>query len=70
MPLIDLHAHYPMHTKFPPRIGSDVPDAGKELEFWAANLLLNYNAGPPTSHAGRIRSGEPRRRRFSPVRSR
>ena len=59
MPLIDLHTHYPMHTKFPPRIGSDVPDAGKKLEFWAANLLLNYNAGHPRVTLDEFEAGSP-----------
>src|SRR5215472_10864360 len=59
MPLIDLHAHFPMHTKFPPRVGSDGSDAGKQLEFWAANLLLNYNAGKPRVNLQELEAGSP-----------
>jgi len=57
MPLIDLHAHFPMHTKFPPRVGSDGVDPGKQLEFWAANLLLNYNAGRPRVNLQELEAG-------------
>jgi hypothetical protein len=42
MPLLDLHAHFPMHTHFPPRIAQAPPPVGKEFEFWAANILLNF----------------------------
>jgi microsomal dipeptidase-like Zn-dependent dipeptidase len=48
-----------MHTKFPPRVGSDFPDAGKKLEFWAANLLLNYTAGHPRVTLGELEAGSP-----------
>jgi len=36
-----------MHTQFPPRITQGPPPVGKELEFWAANQLLNYQGGQP-----------------------
>jgi microsomal dipeptidase-like Zn-dependent dipeptidase len=47
MPLLDLHAHFPMHTRFPPALTQGPPPVGKELEFWAANQLLNYQGGKP-----------------------
>jgi microsomal dipeptidase-like Zn-dependent dipeptidase len=47
MPFIDLHAHYPMHTRFPPRMSQGPPQIGKEIEFWIANQLLNYQGGKP-----------------------
>src|SRR5215471_11730119 len=47
MPLLDLHAHFPMHTRFPPRISQGPPPVGKELEFLVANQLLNYQGGKP-----------------------
>jgi microsomal dipeptidase-like Zn-dependent dipeptidase len=46
-PLLDVHAHYPMHTAFPPRITQGPPPIGKEIEFWAANTLLNFQGGQP-----------------------
>ena len=36
-----------MHTKFPPAFAMGPPPLGKELEFWAANHLLNYQKGAP-----------------------
>ncbi len=47
MPFLDLHAHYPMHTRFPPRMSQGAPPIGKEIEFWVANQLLNYQGGKP-----------------------
>lgn len=47
MPFLDLHAHYPMHTRFPPRMSQGPPPVGKEIEFWVANQLLNYQGGKP-----------------------
>jgi microsomal dipeptidase-like Zn-dependent dipeptidase len=47
MPLLDLHTHFPMHTRFPPAFTQGPPPAGKELEFWVANQLLNYQGGKP-----------------------
>lgn len=47
MPLLDLHAHFPMHTRFPPRISQGPAPLGKELEFWVANQLFNYQGGKP-----------------------
>jgi microsomal dipeptidase-like Zn-dependent dipeptidase len=47
MPLLDLHAHFPMHTRFPPAFTQGPPPVGKELEFWVANQLLNYQGGQP-----------------------
>jgi hypothetical protein len=32
----DLHAHFPMHTRFPPQISQGPPPVGKEI-FGAAN---------------------------------
>jgi hypothetical protein len=59
MPLIDLHAHYPMHTRFPPRVGSGVSTEGKKLEFWAANVFLNYAAGRPRVDLTEFEAGSP-----------
>jgi microsomal dipeptidase-like Zn-dependent dipeptidase len=36
-----------MHTKFPPAFAMGPPPLGKELEYWAANHLLNYQKGAP-----------------------
>ena len=47
MPFLDLHGHYPMHTRFPPRMSQGPPPIGKEIEFWIANQLLNYQGGKP-----------------------
>ncbi|MGD1092235.1 MAG: hypothetical protein ABSB35_09605 [Bryobacteraceae bacterium] len=47
MPLLDLHAHFPTHTRFPPCVSQGAPPFGKELEFWIANQLLNYQGGKP-----------------------
>ncbi len=48
MAFIDLQAHFPMHTKFAPRVGSDRVEAkGKKLEFRAASLFRNFAAGKP-----------------------
>jgi microsomal dipeptidase-like Zn-dependent dipeptidase len=59
MSLIDLHAHFPMHTKFPPRVNSDGSAVGKELEFFAANLLLNFAAGQPRVSLTELEAGSP-----------
>jgi membrane dipeptidase len=59
MPLIDLHAHFPMHTKFPPRVGTDGFIEGKKLEFFAANLLLNAAAGHPRVGLTEFEAGSP-----------
>src|ERR1017187_212381 len=47
MPLLDLHAHFPMHTRFPPAFTQGQPPVGQELEYWVANQLLNYQGGQP-----------------------
>ena len=47
MPFLDLHAHFPMHTRFPPQLSQGPPPAGKELEYWVANQFLNYQGGKP-----------------------
>lgn len=36
-----------MHTRFPPRMTQGPPPVGKEIEFWLANQLLNYQGGKP-----------------------
>src|SRR5690348_56675 len=60
MPFIDLHAHSPMHTKFPPRVASDPIEAeGTKLEFWAANLSLNSAAGKPRVSLSEFEAGSP-----------
>jgi hypothetical protein len=47
MPLVDLHAHFPMHTRFPRRVSQGPPPLGKEIEFWVGNKLLNYQGVKP-----------------------
>ena len=47
MPFLDLHAHFPMHTHFPPGLAQGPPPVGKEIEYWLANQLLNYQSGTP-----------------------
>lgn len=48
-----------MHTKFPPRVGTDGSAEGKQLEFWAANLLLNYASGEPRVSLQKFEAGSP-----------
>lgn len=45
IPFIDLHAHFPMHTPFPPAGGT--PDPCKKETFDAFNHLVNYERGKP-----------------------
>ena len=59
MPLLDLHAHFPMHTRFPPETAQGPPPVGKELEYWAANQLLNYQAGEPRVSLKTLLAGSP-----------
>jgi len=47
VPFLDLHAHFPMHTRFPPRMAQGPPPIDREIEFWLANQLLNYQGGKP-----------------------
>ncbi len=56
-PLLDLHCHFPMHTKFPPRFTQGPPPLGKELEFWAANMLLNFQGGKPRASLDELLAG-------------
>src|ERR1700733_7111190 len=55
--LLDLHAHFPMHTKFPPEFVSGVPPLGKEIEFLVANQLLNYQKGDPRVSLANLLAG-------------
>lgn len=48
-----------MHTRFPPRTAQGSPPVGKELEFLAANLLLNYQAGEPRVSLQKLVAGSP-----------
>lgn len=59
MPFFDLHAHFPMHTKFPPLDSHGVPPIDKELEYWAANMLLNFQGGTPRVGLPALRGGAP-----------
>ncbi len=59
MPLLDLHAHFPMHTKFPPRLTTGAPPLGKELEFWVANMLFNFQGGKPRVSLEALLAGAP-----------
>jgi len=56
-PLLDLHCHFPMHTNFPPRFTKGPPPLGKELEFWAANMLLNFQGGKPRASLDELLAG-------------
>jgi microsomal dipeptidase-like Zn-dependent dipeptidase len=58
-PLLDLHAHFPMHLHFPPRIVHFPPPVDKELEFWAANTLLNFQGGKPRVSLEKLLAGAP-----------
>jgi len=59
IPLLDLHAHFPMHTEFPPRAPAGPPPVGKELLFWAANTLMNYRGGKPRVSLRALLEGQP-----------
>ena len=48
-----------MHTQFPPRTVQGPPPVGKELEFWAANQLLNYQSGRPRVSLDDLVAGSP-----------
>jgi len=56
-PLLDLHVHFPMHSKFPPRLAAGAPPIGKELEFWVANMLLNFQGGKPRATLAELLAG-------------
>lgn len=57
--LIDLHAHFPMHTRFPPRFTQQPPPLGKEIEYFAAQHLLNYQNGKPRVSLDELVAGSP-----------
>jgi microsomal dipeptidase-like Zn-dependent dipeptidase len=57
--LIDLHAHFPMHTHFPPRFAHQPPPVGKEIEYFAAQHLLNYQNGKPRVSLDELVAGSP-----------
>jgi microsomal dipeptidase-like Zn-dependent dipeptidase len=57
--LLDLHAHFPMHTQFPPRLARGLPPVGKEVEYWAANMLLNFQGGEPRVSLEHLLAGAP-----------
>jgi microsomal dipeptidase-like Zn-dependent dipeptidase len=56
-PLLDLHAHFPTHTKFPPEFVSGPPPLGKEIEFLVANHLLNFQRGDPRVSLANLLAG-------------
>jgi microsomal dipeptidase-like Zn-dependent dipeptidase len=47
MRFIDLHAHFPMHTPFPPVPFANPRDAWKKPLFEGMNVTLNYELGAP-----------------------
>jgi microsomal dipeptidase-like Zn-dependent dipeptidase len=47
MPFIDLHAHYPMHTIFPPMPFENPEDKWKKALFDTMNTRFNYESGEP-----------------------
>jgi membrane dipeptidase len=47
IPFIDLHAHFPMHSPFPPIPFPDPSDNWKKSAFNTANALFNYEGKPP-----------------------
>jgi microsomal dipeptidase-like Zn-dependent dipeptidase len=57
--LLDLHAHFPMHLHFPPGIVQSPPPVDKQLEFWAANMLLNFQGGRPRVSLENLLAGAP-----------
>jgi len=57
--LLDLHAHFPMHLHFPPAVVTGPPPLGKEAEFWAANMLFNFQGGRPRVSLQQLLSGSP-----------
>src|SRR6266446_3113577 len=57
MPLLDLHAHFPMHLDFPPRVTQGPPPVDKQAEFWAANMLLNFQGGKPRASLDELLAG-------------
>jgi|SRR5215472_803844 len=59
MALLDLHAHFPMHTRFPPRFTEGPPPVDKELEYWVAQHLLNYQNGNPRVSLQELVDGAP-----------
>jgi microsomal dipeptidase-like Zn-dependent dipeptidase len=59
MNFFDLHAHFPMHTKFPPLPPQGAPPVGKEIEFWVANMLMNYRGGVPRVKLDDVLKGAP-----------
>ena len=60
MPFLDLHAHFPMHLRFPHRpSGNPALEVSKAIGYRVANLALNYQAGRPRvtlrlAHRGRV----------------
>jgi microsomal dipeptidase-like Zn-dependent dipeptidase len=57
--LIDLHAHFPMHTRFPPLFAHQPPPVGKEVEYFVAQHLLNYQNGKPRVSLDELVAGSP-----------
>jgi len=57
--LIDLHAHFPMHTRFPPRFAHQPPPVGKEVEYFIAQRLLNFQDGMPRVSLDALLAGSP-----------
>jgi len=47
IPFLDLHAHFPMHTPFPPMPFQDPLDEWKIAAFHTLNGLANYEHGNP-----------------------
>src|SRR5215813_175525 len=47
IPFLDLHAHFPMHTPFPPMPFDNPFDEWKKLAFDTLNHLANYEGGKP-----------------------
>jgi microsomal dipeptidase-like Zn-dependent dipeptidase len=47
IPFLDLHAHFPMHTPFPPEPFADPADKWKKAAFDALNNMANYEKGKP-----------------------
>jgi microsomal dipeptidase-like Zn-dependent dipeptidase len=57
MHLLDLHAHYPMHTPFPPADTHDPFMWLKKPLMEAANRWFNYENGVPRMAPDRVRQG-------------
>lgn len=62
IPFVDLHAHFPMHSPFPPKPFEHPRDNWKRGLFAAANRLLNFENGHPRVSLQRWFEDDPQKR--------